>query len=375
MVLSSLKRKIINRIIIIVIILLGLNKPVLPVQAEKKEALVFIALEEYVQMYLAHSVSIKEATRELEKAERNYRQARDERVASLHLTRLETTAGTARLALAEGRGGETVSAVRRYFQYLQARRELTTVEEALRLEEEKLRITGLRYEAGLNTEIEFLQQKNACLAAEEEVETAKYEYIIARQAFLRGIEQEDETTFTFLAGVDLTGIKPEEYDFARCLQGAKKTSAAYYSARKTLAVSRKQWAAVQDPAGATDEERKNAAYDLEAAEENYYRAERELHDRIFGLLEEYKSLLRRLDLAQRQVALATREVEVAKIRFSQGEIRGFDLDQAKLRLQEAADQVNKVMEDLFLQQLLLVTAAGHDPSPLIAGAATGSGVL
>src|SRR5690554_1643140 len=137
----------------------------------------------------------------------------------------------------------------------------------------------------------------------------------------------------------------------------------------------KQWAAVQDPAGATDEERKNAAYDLEAAEENYYRAERELHDRIFGLLEEYKSLLRRLDLAQRQVALATREVEVAKIRFSQGEIRGFDLDQAKLRLQEAADQVNKVMEDLFLQQLLLVTAAGHDPSPLIAGAATGSGVL
>ncbi len=364
MFLSNPKREIINRIISTIIILLGLYKPVLPLQAEKKEMPVFITLEEYVQRYLTHSVSIKEVKRELEKAERNYRQACDERVASLHLTKLEIAVGMERLLLVEKRNEETISAVRRYFQYLQAYRELTTVEKALRLEEERLRINCLRYEAGLIGEIEFLRQKNICLAAEEKLETAKYEYVLARQAFLRGIEQEDETSF--LAGVDLTGIKPGEYNFDRCLQEVKKTSAAYYYAQKTLDLSQKQWTAVKDPAGATDEERKNAIYELEAAEENYYRVERELHDRIFGLLEGYKSLLRRLDLAQRQVEVAIREVEVAKIRFNQGEIREFDLDWEKLRLQEAENQVNKVKEDLFIQQLLLVTATGHDPIPFIA---------
>lgn len=239
--------------------------------------------------------------------EKDSRRAGEERVTTLTQERLKIAVNTARLALAEIEKRDMVDAVQRYLQCLQTCRVLVTAKNAFQLEEEKLQNISLRYAAGLGAEMELLQQNNVCLKMKEEMETAEYEYFQSRLAFLQGVGQEKSNAFPF--EVNVTSIEIEKYDFFLCLEKARAADSVFYSTHETLALAKKQWEVIQDLEDATAEERENAANELDRAEENCCLYERELHNRIFGVLEEFGLLIRRLELAERQAALARREQE------------------------------------------------------------------
>lgn len=329
------------------------------ISGEEKHDTLFLTIDEYIKEYLAQSVIIKEAVRKLEKAEKDLRRATEERVAALILRRYEIEVNAAKLALTEAERKEKINAVQRYFQRLQTYRNFITAKRKLQLEEKKLRVTSLRYESGLCTEIEFLQHNNEFMKINYEVEKAQYEYFHAKREFLLGIGKEKGDTIPL--EIKLTFDEIEKYDTMICVQKAYTVDSVYYYNREMLLLAKKQWEAVHTLEDATPEERKNITDELNRTEENYQLYKKELYNKIIGLIEEHNSLNCQRELLEKQAIIVRRELEVLKTRFRQGEINQIEFEEVSLELHELEDQIKQMEETLFQKELSLKVLIGDDP--------------
>lgn len=335
------------------------------VAAGQAEGVLEISLADYVAAYVANSDEVATARENAENAETQWQRAVAEKQARLTIEELENTAYTRKLALQETVNNVVIKAVQAYVDLDQAMRDLAAKRVALNVAEERLRVTRLRYEAGLTTRDSVLQQENSYISATDALVKAEINIKQVKESFCEaaGLESADTIALT----TDVSSLYTGEVEFARdeVLEAARKASSSYFSAAAAADIARRKHEALKDPMIATKNERDQAAKADSDAQARLSDAEKSLVSSVDNALATLESLMRSLEMQTISAELAAADLEVARIRFDHGEMLQYELDSQVSSAEQAQFRAVQAKIDLFLQVLRIVALTGGDAMGLI----------
>ncbi|MEA4884396.1 MAG: TolC family protein [Clostridia bacterium] len=325
-----------------------------------------IDLPKYIAAYVQNSSEVSTARESAEDAQTQWKRAVDEKKALLTIEELKNAAETKRLALQETLNNVALKAVQAYVGLGQAERDLEARQVSLSVATERLRVAKLRYEAGLTTKDSVLEQENSYLSATDSLVKAQKSVKQSKQDFCEnaGMALVDKIVLTTDVSSLFTGAG--EHDGAAILKAAGAASSTCFSAAAAEDLARRKNEALQDPMIATKTEREAAEKTYKDAKSRLADAEKSLTSSVADALASLESLVRSLDMQTISAQLAAANLEVAKIRFSHGEMLQYEMDNEISSANQASYKVIQAETDLFVQLMKIHALTGGDVASLAA---------
>lgn len=317
-----------------------------------------VTLAQYVEAYVGNSDAVKAAREDAENAQTQWQRAVDEKKAALTVKELENAAETKRLALDEAVNNAALQAVQAYVGLGQALRELEAKRVSLAVSQERLRVTHLRYEAGLTTKDAVLEQENSYLSASDSLLKAEQSLRQTKRSFCQNIGAELCDDIVLATDVSTLYGDVPEYGLNDSIEAAQGVGSSYFSAAAGKELARRKCEALQDPLIATPTERETAEKSWKDAETRFASAEQSLIDSIENALVELESLVRNLNMQTISAQRAQSNLEVARIKFQHGEMLQYELDNETSSANQALYRMAKAKEDLFVHMLKLESLIG-----------------
>lgn len=324
-----------------------------------------ISLREYIEAYVANSDDVSAAQESADDAVTAWQRAVEEKQARLTVEELKNTADTRQLALRETTNNTVISAVQAYASLGQTERDLAAKRVSLNVASEKLRVARLRYSAGLTTEDSVMEQESSNLSAQDALVKAENSFKQARESFCEniGVAVADKIVLK----TDVSGLYKGagDHDRAAILEAARKASSAHFSAAAAEDIARRKYEALNDPMIATQTEMKSAQKTYEDAKAKLADAEKSIVTSVDDALASLASLKRSLDMAAIDAELATKNLDVAKIKFNHGEMLQYELDSQVSSTSQSQYKAAQAKVDVLVQILKIHVLTGGDAMSLL----------
>ena len=313
----------------------------------------------YVQMATDVSAQIEKADRAVTNAQEKLEETRLSGAIEMDLQEARSSVESAKLALAEAKNAVAIQAVTKYVDYLRASRALEFAGRQLDIMAQSAEMAKQRYDEGVKTEAAYLNDVTAKLNSEISFLQSKNAREAARRSLLRFVKVSLQTT-TEIDEVKLPYVSMS-IDDDELIAAIQAASSSYFGALNAANFAQTRHDALSRLSNSvTQKELESAKLAADAAKLNFENASAAIEDQAWSLETTLEVRSKSVEAGEQMLGMAENSWEKQEEQHAFGLISDLQRDSYALSFDTNKDSAIRKVEDHFFHVLKIEQAKGSE---------------